>query len=294
MSDTVGVILAGGHGSRLFPLTRGISKQLLPVYDKPMIYYPLSTLMELGIKKILIISTPRDLPRFKELLGKGSKLGLELFFKVQRKPKGIAEAFVIASNFISKSNVCLILGDNIFHSNTKDIFNVAQNNLKNNFSTVFAVDVQNPKDFGVIEFDKNRQIKKIIEKPRKPKSNSIISGLYFYTNDVKNIVKELTPSERGELEITDINNYYLNKKRLKCVCLDKNTFWSDTGTYDSLFEAAKYFQEFENMTGHKIACIELIALKKGFISKKQFKKNIIDVSSSKYGEYLKKICCEIL
>ena len=289
MSKIKGIILAGGYGSRLYPLTRSISKQLLPVYDKPMIYYPISTLMDIGITEILIISTPRDLPRFKELLGDGSLFGLNLNYEVQNKPKGIAEAFLIGSKFISNDNVCLILGDNIFYSkSTNRIFSKALNNLKRNLSTIFSVEVDNPKQFGVIEFNNDQSIKKIIEKPKKTLSNRIVSGLYFYTNDVKKIVKKLKPSKRGELEITEINNHYLKNNKLKCIDLDDKFFWSDTGTYDSLHNASEYFRDIEIKTGEKVACIERIALDKGYISRDIFKQNINRVSNSNYGKFLKK------
>ena len=288
MSKTKGIILAGGNGSRLYPLTRSISKQLLPVYDKPMIYYPLSTLIEVGIKEILIISTPRDLPRFKELLGDGSLYGINLNYEVQNKPKGIAEAFLIGSKFISNENVCLILGDNIFYSEiSNQIFLKAIDNLKNNISTIFSVAVDNPKEFGVIDFNNDGTINKITEKPETTLSNRIVSGLYFYTNDVKKIVKKLKPSKRGELEITDLNNHYLKNNKLACIDLDDKFFWSDTGTYDSLHIASEYFRSIEIKTGDKVACIEKIALDKGYISRDEFNQNINRVSNSNYGKFLK-------
>ena len=287
MTKTKGIILAGGHGSRLYPLTFGTSKQLLPVYDKPMIYYPLSTLMNAGIRDILIISTVKDLPRFKDLLNDGSNIGINITYKAQKEPRGIAEAFIIGADFIKNDNVCLILGDNIFYGkNFNLLLEKAILNFENGFSSIFGVKVDNPNEFGVIEFDSNNKINRIIEKPNKIESNYIVSGLYFYTNNVIKVANNLTPSERGELEITDVNNYYLNEKKLDLFKLDSNFSWLDTGTYNSLIEAAKYFQDLENQTGEKVACVEEIALNLGLIDKSKFIKTANLMSKSNYGKYL--------
>ena len=287
MTKTKGIILAGGHGSRLYPLTFGTSKQLLPVYDKPMIYYPLSTLMNAGIRDILIISTVKDLPRFKDLLNDGSNIGINITYKAQKEPRGIAEAFIIGADFIKNDNVCLILGDNIFYGkNLNLLLEKAILNFENGFSSIFGVKVDNPNEFGVIEFHSNNKINRIIEKPNKIESNYIVSGLYFYTNNVIEVANNLTPSERGELEITDINNYYLNEKKLDLFKLDSNFSWLDTGTYNSLIEAAKYFQDLENQTGEKVACIEEIALNLGLIDKSKFIEIANLMSKSNYGKYL--------
>ena len=289
MKSIKGIILAGGYGSRLYPLTLGTSKQLLPVYDKPMIYYPLSTFMYAGIKDVLIISTNKDLPRFKDLLKDGKDIGINISYKQQNKPNGIAESFIIGADFIGNDNVCLILGDNIFHSNHfNNLLDKARLNLENNFSTIFGVKVNKPNDFGVIEFDSEYKIQNIVEKPKETESKMVVSGLYYYTNDVVNIAMNLKPSSRGEFEITDINNYYLTNNKLKLVTLDSGTSWIDTGTYDSLIEASKYFQDVENKTGKKIACIEEIALKLGYIDKTQFIKTAHSMNKSNYGKYLLK------
>jgi len=287
MTKTKGIILAGGYGSRLYPLTFGTSKQLLPVYDKPMIYYPLSTLMNAGIRDILIISTVKDLPRFKDLLNDGSNIGINITYKAQKEPRGIAEAFIIGADFIKNDNVCLILGDNIFYGkNLNLLLEKAILNFENGFSSIFGVKVDNPNEFGVIEFDSNNKINRIIEKPNKIESNYIVSGLYFYTNNVIEVANNLTPSERGELEITDVNNYYLNEKKLDLFKLDSNFSWLDTGTYNSLIQAAKHFQDLENQTGEKVACIEEIALNLGLIDKSKFIEIANLMSKSNYGKYL--------
>ena len=286
---TKGIILAGGYGTRLYPLTYGTSKQLLPVYDKPMIYYPLSTLMNAGIKDIMIISTPNDLPRFKDLFKDGSHIGLNISYREQLKPKGIAESFLIADDFIGDNNICLILGDNIFHGkNFNDLLDKAAVNLENNYSTIFGVEVDSPNEFGVIEFNSENKIQNIVEKPYETSSKTVASGLYYYTNDVVNIAKNLKPSSRGELEITDINNHYLSHNKLKLVKLDSEISWIDTGTYDSLIEASKYFQEIENKTGDKVACIEEIALNLGYIDKKKLMSIANSMKNSNYGKYLLK------
>ena len=287
MNKTVkGIILAGGFGSRLYPLTKGVSKHLLPVYDKPMIYYPLSVLMNAGIRNILLISTSRDLPMYQELLGDGSHIGLDISYKIQHKPNGIAEAFIIANNFIGESNTVLILGDNIFHGNGFEKYlSTALKNLEIGFSSILGVKVKNPNNYGVVKFT-NNYIDCIVEKPREIISNTIVSGLYFYTNEVKEVVKSLEYSDRGELEITDINNIFLKMGKLKLIELDKNISWLDTGTYDSLLEASKYFQDIEIMSGKKIACIEKIALKNNLIDIDNYLKIARSMSKSNYGKYL--------
>ncbi len=279
--------MAGGNGTRLFPLTKTISKQLLPVYDKPMVYYPLSTLLRAGIRDILIISTKKDLPRFKNLFGDGSFIGINISYKIQLKPNGIAEAFLIAEDFIGNDNICLILGDNIFHGNNfQNYLNKAINNLNHDFSTIYSVQVKNPEQFGVIEFDKNGKVSSIVEKPIKTNSNRIVSGLYFYTNNVINMSKMLKPSKRGELEITEINNQFLKVGKIKVVNLKSTFFWSDTGTYDSLIKASQYFKDFELIYNKKVACIEEIALEKSLISKDEYLKIALSMNESNYGKYL--------
>ena len=291
MKKIKGIILAGGYGSRLYPLTFATSKQLIPVYDKPMIYYPLSTLMQAGIRDILIISTEKDIPRFKDLLKDGNNIGLNISYKEQIRPKGIAEAFIIANEFIDEENVCLILGDNIFHGNNFEKYlNKAKENLEKNYSTIMGVNVNIPNDFGVIEFDKDLNIKEIVEKPKITKSKkTVVSGLYFYTNDVTKIAKDLKPSKRGELEITDINNHYLKKSKLKLINLRSEISWIDTGTYDSLIEASKYFQNYESLTGKKSDASEEIALGLNYIDKNQVLKIANSMSKSSYGVYLKNL-----
>ena len=294
MRSIKGIILAGGYGSRLYPLTLGVSKQLLPVHDKPMIYYPLSVFLLAGIKDILIISTKVDLPKFKNLLGDGSNLGVKISYEFQIKPGGIAESFIIGKDFIGSDNVCLILGDNIFHGK-KFIsqLEIAKKNLNNGFSSIFGVKVDDPKNFGVIEFDNNENMINIIEKPTNPKSNYIVSGLYFYTNDVVSYAKGLKPSKRGEKEITDVNNYFLVNNRLKLNLLKSSTSWIDTGTYSSLIKASKYFHDIEIKTSKKEACIEEIAYSMGYISKKKIKEIAISMSNSDYGKYLFNLINEI-
>ena len=287
MKSIKGIILAGGTGSRLYPLTIGASKQLLPVYDKPMIYYPISVFMQAEIKDILIISSENDLPKFKKLLGDGSNLGIKISYKVQYEPNGIAESFIIGQDFICDDNVCLILGDNIFHGE-EFISNIstAKKDLSSGYSSIFGVSVQNPESFGVIEFDEKNNIVSIQEKPKKPKSNIIVSGLYFYTNDVVKFAKKLKPSKRGEKEITDINNVYLSSKKLKLIQLNPNISWIDTGTYSSLIRASKYFENFEIKTGKKVACIEEIAFDMKYINRKQLKAIAMSMINSDYGKYL--------
>jgi glucose-1-phosphate thymidylyltransferase len=286
-----GIILAGGTGSRLFPVTRVITKHLLPVYDKPLIYYPLSVLMLAGIREILIISTEKDLQRFKDLFDDGSAFGLSISYAVQDRPKGIGEAFIVGEDFIGKDNVSLILGDNIFYGQGfSDMLALAA--LRKNGATIFAYYVKNPENFGIIEFDQNFQVMSLEEKPEVPKSNYAATGLYFYDNDVIRIAKKIRPSPRGELEITDINKIYLQKKRLHVDLLGRGFAWIDTGTHESILEASHFVRTIEKRQGLKIACIEEIAYKKGYIGREQVLKLAESLSSSGYGDYLGKILQE--
>ncbi len=290
MKKIKGIILAGGYGTRLFPLTIGTSKQLLPVYDKPMIYYPLSVLMQAGIRDILIITNGEHMSSFQNLFGDGSSLGLSINYEIQEQPNGIAESFIIGSKFIGNDNVILILGDNIFYGQKlKSYLEKAKNNLNDGLSTVFGVKVKKPENFGVIEYDKFNNISKIYEKPTKPKSDLIVSGLYFYTNDVIKKAKVLKPSKRGEKEITDINNIYLSKKKLKLIILSEQISWIDTGTYGSLINASKYFEKLEDTSGKKSSCIEQIAYEMGYINKSKLKKIVEKMKHSDYGKYLERI-----
>ncbi len=290
MKTTKGIILAGGYGSRLYPLTYGVSKQLIPVYDKPMIYYPLSTLLIAGIKEILIITKVEDNSNFKTLLGDGKKFGITIEYAVQETPSGIAEALIIGANFIENNNVCLILGDNIFHGDKMKIFlREAINNLNDGFSTIFGVKVDNPAEFGVVEFNSDNEILSITEKPLNPNSEIIVSGLYFYTNNVLEIVSHLKPSKRGELEITDVNSFYLNQRKLKMIDLSNSVNWVDTGTYKSLIDASNYFQQYEQKSRKKIACVEELVYKMGYIKKEQLVNIAIEMKSSEYGKYLLEI-----
>ncbi|MFZ2603146.1 MAG: glucose-1-phosphate thymidylyltransferase RfbA [Candidatus Omnitrophota bacterium] len=283
-----GIILAGGKATRLYPITKGVCKQLLPVYDKPMIYYPLSVLMLAGIRGILIISTPKDTPRFKDLLGNGSKLGLNLSYSVQPKPKGIAEALIIGEKFVKDQNVCLILGDNIFYGhNFGDLLRESVS-LKEG-GIIFGYYVKEPKSYGVIELDKKGQAVSIEEKPKIPKSNFAVTGLYFYDNDVFKMVKQIKPSKRGELEITSLNNEYLKKGKLKVKLLDRGYAWLDTGNCDSLIDASMFIKTIEERQGLKIGCIEEIAYRMGYINNNQLKA-LAKETNSNYGDYLKRIC----
>ena len=280
-----GIILAGGIGSRLHPLTQVISKQLLPVFDKPMIYYPLSTLMLAGIKQIAIITTPQDLPKFKKLLGSGKQWGLKFSYIVQKKPNGIAEAFILARNFIKDSPSCLILGDNIYHGNNlSSILKEADEDKEN--STVFTYQVKDPERFGVLNLDREGNPVKIVEKPKSPKSNLAITGLYFFPKDVVFRAKNLKPSKRGELEITDLNQSYLNDKKLKVKILNRGFTWMDTGTFDSLLEASNFISLVQNRQNTIVACPEEIAYGNKWINKSDVKR-VAKLMQSAYGQYLK-------
>jgi glucose-1-phosphate thymidylyltransferase len=286
-----GILLAGGAGTRLYPLTRCTSKQLLPVYDKPTIYYPLSVLMLAGIREILIISTPRDLPRIRDLFGDGSQIGLKLSYAEQAQPNGIAQAFVLGADFVGDSPVCLILGDNIFYGHELSEMLEDSANLTTG-SRVFAYQVADPERYGVVEFDKSYKALSIEEKPKAPKSNWAVTGLYFYDKSVVQIAKDLTPSPRGEYEITDVNKEYLRRGELQVQCMGRGIAWLDTGTYDSLLSSSIFVQTLEARQGLKVACIEEIALAKGFIDTKQFELLIKDAGKSEYGTYLQRVLRE--
>ena len=283
-----GIILAGGSGTRLYPLTKVISKQLLPVYDKPMIYYPLSTLILAGIKDILIISTPRDILMFQDLLGDGNDFGVNLKYEIQQEPNGLAEAFIIGETFIGGDSVCLILGDNIF--NGGNLLSILEKCSKlTEGATIFGYLVDDPKSFGVVEFDDKFNVLSIEEKPEKPKSNYIVPGLYFYDNDVVEIAKNVKPSARGEIEITSINNEYLRRGTLRVETLGRGFAWLDTGNHDSLLDAADFVAAFQKRQGLYISCIEEIAYKRGFISKEQLLKLAEPLMKTNYGKYMKEV-----
>ncbi|MDM1398684.1 glucose-1-phosphate thymidylyltransferase RfbA [Myroides odoratimimus] len=279
-----GIILAGGSGTRLHPLTLAVSKQLMPVYDKPMIYYPLSTLMLAGINEILIISTPTDLPNFQKLLGDGSQIGCSFTYAIQEEPNGLAQAFIIGEEFIGKDHVALILGDNIFYGS--GMSKLLQACVKKAEPTIFAYSVTDPQRYGVVEFDQHKNVLSIEEKPLEPKSNFVVPGLYFYDNDVVNIAKTIQPSKRGEYEITDINKEYLRQGKLKVGILDRGTAWLDTGTFASLMKAGQFVQVIEERQGLKIGAIEEVAYRMGYITKKQLHHIAKPLCKSGYGEYL--------
>ena len=286
-----GIILAGGLGSRLYPTTKVVSKQLLPVYDKPMIYYPLSLLMMSEIRDILLISTPQDVGLYERLLGNGSSIGIKLTYLEQPKPEGLAQAFILGKDFIGNDNVCLVLGDNIFYGQgfsylIKSAMNRAN---KEKEATIFGYYVKDPQRYGVVLFNDEKEVIEIEEKPTNPKSNFAIIGLYFFPNKVVEIAKNIKPSARGELEITDINNYFLKEKSLKVELMGKEFVWLDTGTQDSLLEASNFIKTIEKRQGLKIACIEEIALRKGYIKKSDLKKIINSIGNSNYSEYLKSL-----
>lgn len=287
-----GIVLAGGSGTRLYPLTRGVSKQLLPVYNKPMIYYPLSTLMLAGIRDILIITTPEDNESFKRLLGNGSDYGIRLEYAIQESPDGLAQAFIIGENFIGDDSCCLVLGDNIFYgqSFTKTLLNAAS---REHGATIFGYQVKDPERYGVVEFDNNMRAVSIEEKPRNPKSNYAVTGLYFYDNRVVEFAKQVTPSARGELEITTLNEMYLKDGALNVELLGRGFAWLDTGTHESLLEAASFVQTIEHVQGLKVACLEEIAFQQGWLNKQDLLRIVKPMMNSDYGQYLHKLCLKV-
>lgn len=286
-----GIVLAGGSGTRLYPITMGISKQQLPIYDKPMIYYPISVLMLAGIQDILIISTPDDINGYKKLLGSGNQFGIRFEYAIQEKPEGIAQAFIIGEEFIGNNNVSLVLGDNIFYGQNFSK-NLEKATNYDDGATLFGYHVQNPSDFGVLEFDKKAMVKSIQEKPKSPKSNYAVTGLYFYDNAVLSIAKKIQPSKRGELEITDINNEYLKMGKLRVEILGRGFAWLDTGTHDSLLQASHFVQTVEHRQGLKIACLEEIGYKKGWLSKKDIIKQSSLLKKTSYEKYLLNLISE--
>ena len=291
MNKWKGIVLSGGYGTRLYPITLGVSKQLLPIYDKPMIYYPISVLMLAGIKDILIITTPEDCESFKRLLGDGSNFGINLKYKIQPSPDGLAQAFIIGENFIGDSNTCLILGDNIFygHSFTPMLKKIIK---RQTGATVFGYPVKDPERFGILEFDKNNKVLSVEEKPDKPKSNYALTGLYFYDNKVVEIAKQVKPSIRGELEITSVNQVYLEMGDLKAEILGRGFAWLDTGTNESLLSASQFVQTIETRQGHKIACLEEVAYNNGWLSREQLQSIGENFSNSSYGKYILSLLSE--
>lgn len=285
LRTTKGIILAGGSGTRLHPITKGISKQLLPIYDKPMVYYPLSVLMLAGIREVLVISTPEDIEGFKRLLGDGSQFGMELSYAIQPRPDGLAQAFILGEKFIGQSNVCLVLGDNIFYGQGFTPM-LRQAAARQKGATVFGYQVKDPERFGVVEFDEQQRVISIEEKPQNPKSNFAVTGLYFYDNDVIQIAKQVKPSERGELEITSINQAYLERGDLNVELLGRGFAWLDTGTQGSLLEAAQFVETLERRQGYKVACLEEIALNNGWLSKEQVLAIGHTMHENGYGQYL--------
>lgn len=285
-----GIILAGGSGTRLYPITKCVSKQVLPIYDKPMIYYPMSVLMLAGIREILIISTPRDISLFKELFGDGSKLGLDIQYAIQEHPNGLAEAFIIGEEFIGGDKVALVLGDNIFYG--YGFTERLQNAVKRDEATIFGYHVSDPTSFGVVEFDKEFNVVSIEEKPKNPKSNYAVPGLYFYDNDVVDIAKSIEPSERGELEITAVNNEYLKRGKLKVELFGRGMAWLDTGTHRGLLEASNFVEAIQTRQGLYVACLEEIAYRKGYISKEQLLELAKPLMKTEYGQYLVKVSKE--
>ena len=284
-NNTKGIILAGGSGTRLYPITKGVSKQLLPIYDKPMVYYPLSVLMLAGIREILLISTPDDIDGFKRLLGDGSELGIDLSYAVQPSPDGLAQAFIIGEEFIGQSKVCLVLGDNIFYGQGfTPMLRQAVNRQAG--ATVFGYQVKDPERFGVVEFDADKKVMSLEEKPKQAKSNFAVTGLYFYDNNVIEMAKQVKPSERGELEITSINQMYLERGDLNVELLGRGFAWLDTGTHESLLQAAQFVETIEKRQGYKVACLEEIALNNGWLTKQQVLKTGQTMSKNEYGQYL--------
>lgn len=283
-----GIILAGGSGTRLYPLTQTVSKQLLPIYDKPMIFYPLSVLMLAGIREVLIITTPQDQESFQKLLGNGDQFGLKLSYEIQPSPDGLAQAFIIGEKFIGQDSVSLILGDNIFYGQGFSP-KLKEASLQKDGATIFAYQVKNPSQFGVVEFDQNMNVISVEEKPLEPKSSFALTGLYFYDNEVVELAKKVVPSSRGELEITDLNRMYLEKKKLRVELLGRGFAWLDTGTHDSLLDASKFVQMLEHRQGFKIACLEEIAYSNGWITREVVQERAKLLGKSSYGEYLKDI-----
>ena len=280
-----GIVLAGGKGTRLYPMTRAVSKQLLPIYDKPLVYYPISVLLLAGIREIFIISTPDDIDSYKTLLGDGSRLGVEFHYKVQEKPRGLADAFILGEDFIGDDSVCLVLGDNVFYGqDLTRLLNEARNRKEG--ATVFGYPVKDARSFGVVEFDKDKNVISIEEKPEKPKSNFAVPGLYFYDNDLVEIAKNVKPSARGEIEITSVNNAYLEKGRLKVVLMGRGMAWLDTGTPEGMLKASEFIETVQSRQGFYIACLEEVAWRRGFIDRDQLKKLGEELKMTDYGQYL--------